>query len=397
MPLVNFISVEDPRLRIKLVGYRDDRPRHHGDHRALRRPAAGAVRVLQVHLHRPGRRAGDADVADGLRQLLGHRRHDAVGRRRAEAPTKTSRSSTARRRPSRRRSARRAQHAGRRPHRADRPHRAARPAAAAAADAKVSLPPGLTGRLPAVPACESPRARANECPDASLVGSPRSPVGTGPGAAVAARQGVPDRGLRQRDRRPGRHRRHEAPGARPRHGRRDEKLVLRPDTGIDVVRRGAAPEAAGHPDRLPLDRPDDRHAPASCATRRRARAQPLHGAFSSVGGELTAAADAAYQATGCDKLPFAPKLSTKLGAPGEVAAKRKPPAARGHDHAGRRRGRDGRTVVSLPRASASTSRTSAASAPTRSSPRAACPASSKIGTVTRRHAAAAAALAAACT
>src|SRR4051794_28811899 len=45
---------------------------------------------------------------------------------------------------------------------------------------KVSLPPGLTGRLPNVPACKVADARANACTDESLVGSAQVRVGTGP-------------------------------------------------------------------------------------------------------------------------------------------------------------------------------------------------------------------------
>ena len=54
-------------------------------------------------------------------------------------------------------------------------------------------------------------------------------------------------------------------------------------------------------------------------------AQPMHGAFTAVGGAMSAAADAPYQATGCDALPFAPKLATKVGAPGENGAGKHPP------------------------------------------------------------------------
>ncbi|WP_324342078.1 hypothetical protein [Baekduia sp.] len=190
-------------------------------------------------------------------------------------------------------------------------------------DAKVSLPPGLTGKLPAVPACEVADARANACTDASLVGSAKVAVGTGPmplslpgkvyltkgfdggiaGLAVSVNTNVPAMDL----------------------GTVVvmNKLVLRPDTGIDVVTEDLPQSLQGIPTAyrsidLTIDRKGFMQNATSCA------ANPLHGTFTAVGG-TTATADAPYQATGCDKLAFSPKLTASVGSAGEVAKGKHPP------------------------------------------------------------------------
>jgi hypothetical protein len=190
-------------------------------------------------------------------------------------------------------------------------------------DAKVSLPPGLTGRLPNVPQCDVAAARAAACPAVSLVGSATVAVGTGPaplalpgkvyltggfdggiaGLAVVVNTKVPalDLGTVVVM----------------------NKLVLRPDTGIDVQTEALPQTLQGIPTvyrsiDLTIDRPGFMQNATSCA------AQTVHGTFTAVGG-ATAAADAGYQATGCDKLPFAPKLSASFGAKGQTAKNSHPP------------------------------------------------------------------------
>jgi hypothetical protein len=107
----------------------------------------------------------------------------------------------------------------------------------------VSLPPGLTGRLPAV------------------AGRNRGGRGRhGSAAAEAAGQGVPHRRVRRRHRRARGDRRHQGPGAGSRQGRRAPEARGAPGHRHRRGDREAAPVAAGHPDRLPLDRPDDRPA-----------------------------------------------------------------------------------------------------------------------------------------
>jgi hypothetical protein len=69
---------------------------------------------------------------------------------------------------------------------------------------------------------------------------------------------------------------------------------------------------------ITLDKPGMLTNPTSCA------AQSIVGRFTSAGGD-TAEARAPFQATGCDALAFAPKLSASLGAPGQVGPRSKPP------------------------------------------------------------------------
>jgi hypothetical protein len=187
---------------------------------------------------------------------------------------------------------------------------------------RVSLPPGLTGRLPNVPACKVADARANACTDDSLVGSARVAVGTGPtplalpgkvfltegydgaiaGLAVSVNTKVPalDLGTVVVM----------------------NKLILRPDTGIDVVTEDLPQKLEGIPTAyrsidLTIDRKGFMQNATSCAPK------PLQGTFTAVGG-TTATAEAPYQATGCDKLPFKPKLTASVGSPGEVAKGKHP-------------------------------------------------------------------------
>jgi len=244
----------------------------------------------------------------------------------------------------------------------------------------VSLPPGLTGRLPAVPACKVVDARAASCPDASQVGTAAVAVGTGPaplklpgkvyltegfenaiaGLAVVVDTKVPALDL----------------------GKVAvlEKLVLRPDTGIDVISEPLPQKLQGIPTvyrsiDLTIDKPGFMRNATSCAP------QTIHGAFSSVGGEMTATSDAGYQAAGCETLPFAPKLTSKLGAPGETGVNKHPPLQVTITQA------DGeaaqaRTVVTLPDKVGVDLKNLGGVCTDAQLQTSTCPANSKIGTVT---------------
>jgi hypothetical protein len=188
---------------------------------------------------------------------------------------------------------------------------------------KVSLPAGLTGRLPAVPACPVDQARANACPEDSKIGSVKVAVGTGnaplslpgsvyltngfdgaiAGMAIIVPAKVPALDL----------------GTVVTMA----KLVIRDDTGIDVVTEDLPQSIQGIPTAyrsidLTIDRQGFMRNAASCA------GKAIHATFAAVGGQ-TAEADAPYQATGCDALPFAPKLTTTIGSPGETGKLAHPP------------------------------------------------------------------------
>jgi hypothetical protein len=187
----------------------------------------------------------------------------------------------------------------------------------------VSLPPGLTGRLPAVPACKVADARANACPESSRVGSVSVSVGTGnapltlpgtvyltdgfdggiAGLAIIVPAKVPALDL----------------GTVVTMA----KLVVRPDTGIDVVTEDLPQSIQGIPTvyraiDMTIDRKGFMRNATNCG------GLSLKATFTAVGG-TTAQGEAPYQATGCDKLPFAPKLTTAVGAPGEVGKGGHPP------------------------------------------------------------------------
>jgi hypothetical protein len=246
-------------------------------------------------------------------------------------------------------------------------------------DAKVSLPPGLTGRLPAVPACEVADARANACSDASLVGSAKVAVGTGPaplslpgkvyltkgfdgsiaGLAVSVNTKVPalDLGTVVVM----------------------NKLNLRPDTGIDVQTEALPQKLQGIPTPyrsidLTIDRKGFMQNSTSCAV------QPVNGTFTAVGG-TSAAASANYQATGCDKLPFTPKLSATVGGAGQVA-KGKHPELKVTIAQPDGQAAQSKTVVSLPDGVGIDIKNLGTLCTVAQFNTGACPAASKIGTVT---------------
>lgn len=245
-------------------------------------------------------------------------------------------------------------------------------------DARVSLPPGLTGKLPAVPACDVDAARMNMCADASQVGTASVAVGTGPapltlpgkvyltkgfdggiaGLAVTVNTKVPalDLGTVVVM----------------------SKLVLRPDTGIDVVTEALPQTLQGIPTvyraiDLTIDKPGFMQNATSCAS------QTVGGSFTAVGG-TTATANAPYQATGCQNLPFSPRLTASVGSKGQTAANTHPPLnvtiTQAAGQAAQRK-----TVVSLPAGIGVDLRNLSSVCTDAQLNSGTCPAGSKIGTV----------------
>jgi hypothetical protein len=100
-------------------------------------------------------------------------------------------------------------------------------------------------------------------------------------------------------------------------------IALRGDGGL-TVRTGALPRIVGGVPvsirelALTLDRPGFVVNPTDCA------ALNVHATFSSADG-ATATADAPYQATSCELLPFAPRISATVGAVGKTRRNAKPP------------------------------------------------------------------------
>jgi hypothetical protein len=379
-PLVNYISVEDPRLRVKLVGYAtidpdttaitahfDDQPQvpfesfkftyiDPGDGRAtLTSPVACGTYPVTAAMTPWGGGATKAptktfDINDCPPPAFSPSISASVSNPQAGGDTGL------------------AVHI-------ERPDRQKR-----LESLTVSLPPGLTGRLTAVPACTVADARASSCPAASQVGTAGVSVGTGPaplnlpgkvyltegydnaiaGLAVTVDTKVPALDL----------------------GKVTvlQKLVLRPDTGIDVISEPLPQKLQGIPTvyrtiDLNIDKAGFMRNATSCA------AQTIHATFSSVGGEMTAASDAPYQATACDQLPFAPKIATKLGAPGETGVGKHPPLQVTITQA------DGeaaqaRTVVTLPDKIGVDLKNLGGLCTDAQLQSSSCPANSKIGTVT---------------
>lgn len=178
-------------------------------------------------------------------------------------------------------------------------------------DLRMSLPPGLLGKIPGVPQCGLDAARAAACPDDARVGtvtalagpgaaplSVRGPVYLTPGIdgsfaglaiVVPAKVGPIDLGTTVTF----------------------AKLRVRPaDQGLDVDADGIPLRQGGvafsiRQLRLELDRPGFALAPTSCA------AMPVRAGFTSdLGG--AASSETAYQAGGCERLPFAPQMAASL-------------------------------------------------------------------------------------
>jgi hypothetical protein len=187
----------------------------------------------------------------------------------------------------------------------------------------MSLPPGLIGRLAAVPACPVADARANACPEASRLGTAAVTVGTGPaplslpgqlfltggydgslaGMAIVVDASLPALNL----------------GTVVTLAR----ITLRPDGGIDVVSDDLLQRIQGFATAyrsidLTINRPGFLSNATGCDAR------PVHGVFTAVGG-TDATADAPYAATGCDALRFAPRLSATVGAKHQNGPRGHPP------------------------------------------------------------------------
>ena len=174
---------------------------------------------------------------------------------------------------------------------------------------------------------------------------------------------------------------HEGPGARPRDGRGHEQAHAARRTPASTSSPRPLPQTLqGIPTvyraiDLTIDQPGFMQNATTCAP------QTVGGTFTAVGG-TTATANAPYQATGCENAAVRAEADARRSASkGQTAANTHPPLnvtiSQPDGQAAQRK-----TVVSLPdRASASTSRTCRRSAPTRSSTAARARPGSKIGTV----------------
>lgn len=176
--------------------------------------------------------------------------------------------------------------------------------------ASISMPPGLLGRLSAIPVCSLANAQAGDCSEDSRVGSVIAKAGTGPtplpilgpvylaeatpgsvaslAIVVPAKVGPVDLG------------KVVVFG----------KLVARPDVGIDLTVDdipsivGGVPMYVRSMD-LVLNKPGFMFNASSCAE------QAITGTLTSVSGK-TAAVNIPYQPTGCDGLAFNPQMTAKL-------------------------------------------------------------------------------------
>lgn len=176
---------------------------------------------------------------------------------------------------------------------------------------KLSLPPGLLGKLPGVAQCPIAAARAAQCGEATRVGTVTADAGPGPAPlrvagpvylsepidgsfgslaiVVPARVGPIDLGTTVTM----------------------ARLVVRPaDQGLDVdadeipLRQGGVAFSLRGLN-LSIDRPGFTVAPTSCAP------LPVSAVLTSDLG-TPAPATATYQATGCDRLPFSPEMDVQL-------------------------------------------------------------------------------------
>ncbi len=176
---------------------------------------------------------------------------------------------------------------------------------------KVALPGGLLGNLAAMPTCSAAGAATGDCPQSTRVGTVTARAGTGnapvsldgpiylTGAiddgiaglsvVVPAKVGPIDLG------------KVVVPA----------KLKLRGDVGIDVT-TGSLPRIVGgvplmlRSMRLTLDRDGFLLNASSC------EARTIGADFTAQGG-ATASASAPYQPTGCEGVPFGPRLSASIG------------------------------------------------------------------------------------
>jgi len=177
----------------------------------------------------------------------------------------------------------------------------------------VRMPPGLLGRMAAIPSCPLELARSGLCGPDSRVGTVTVQAGTGgapatltgtihltPGfdggiaglaVVVPARVGPIDLG----------------------HVVVINKMVIRPEVGVDVVSEPLPRIVGGVPlalrsMTLSLDRDGFLINASSCAP------QAITAALVSVTGEQ-AEGSAPYEPTGCDRLPFEPQVTAAVGDP----------------------------------------------------------------------------------
>ena len=188
---------------------------------------------------------------------------------------------------------------------------------------RFSLPPGLLGKVAGVTLCPEADAASGNCPTNTRAGTVTATVGTGPSpvtlsgpvymgdpykgglltriAALPAKVGPLDLGttvLRS-------------------------AISLRPtDAGLDVVSDDLPRFVQGIPVdvrtlTVDLNKPGTLLNPTSCA------AQTIGGTLTSVLGDL-ATATAPFQATACDRLPFAPKIIAVAGGKGNLRKGQRP-------------------------------------------------------------------------
>lgn len=178
------------------------------------------------------------------------------------------------------------------------------------AGVKVSMPAGLLGRIGSVPQCTLADAQNAACSDASLLGSVVTAAGTGGkvaelGGKVYLTEGIDGSiaGL--------------AIIVPAKVGPIDlgnvvvlGRLTVRPDVGIDLTVDSIPSIIGGVPlyirsMALTLDRQGFLFNASSCAPK------TIDAGFTSLTG-MTATGSVPYQATDCDKLAFAPKLTAKV-------------------------------------------------------------------------------------
>jgi hypothetical protein len=249
----------------------------------------------------------------------------------------------------------------------------------------VSLPPGLAGRLGAVPQCPLDQARRAACAESTRVGSAKVVVGNGeapltlPGRVyltngfgggiaglaivVPAKVGPIDLGTVVTL----------------------AKLMIRPgDVGIDVQTEDLPQLVDGVPTpyrtiALTIDRRGFMLNPTSCG--------PLtaRGTFARAGGGKDASATAPYKVTGCDRQPYAPRFTATLGERGQTKAGSHVrldtviTLAAGEANTAK-------AVVTLPRGLGADPQGLARACPEERLLAGGCPASAKVGTVTAESA-----------
>jgi hypothetical protein len=191
-------------------------------------------------------------------------------------------------------------------------------------DLQISLPPGLVGGVNGIGLCLGAAAATGDCPADSRVGTATAVSGAGgdplrlsggiflstgtDGAAASLLSVIPAR---------------VGPFDLGSAVVRSNIRVRPGDAGFDVSANGLPSVLGGIPLRLrgltlTLDRDGFLRNPSSCGQ------SAIDAHFTAIGG-ATASASAPYEVTGCDALPFAPRLSARIGARGQTAARSLPP------------------------------------------------------------------------